>query len=145
MTKRFLFSIILATGLSSGTMGFALATADMRNEIILQRTLSWNGIPYRAYPSGTPELTVKRMTIPPHSALPWHRHSAPNAAYVLSGHLIVEDRATGLAQTYRAGQAFAESVDDVHRGRTDNEEAVVIVTYAGVPGMPLSIPEGEPK
>jgi quercetin dioxygenase-like cupin family protein len=113
---------------------------EVKTEILLQQTGSWNDIPYRAYPSGAPELTVKKMIIPPHTALPWHTHPAPNAAYILSGHLTVEDRATGRTAVYRAGQAFAESVNSVHRGRTDDEPAVVIVTYAGVPGEELSKP-----
>ena len=114
--------------------------------ILLKRTTSWNNIPYTAYPPGQPELTTVRITIPPHSSLPWHTHDMPNAAYLLSGQLTVEDRATGRKATYRAGEAFAESVHDVHRGVTGNEPAVVIVTYAGARGLPLAVPvEGELK
>ncbi len=118
----------------------ALQGGEVTTEILLQRTSSWNGRPYTSYPTGTPELTVKRMVIPPRTALPWHTHPVPNAAYLLSGHLTVEDRATGQTAIYRAGQVIAESVGSVHRGRTDDEAAVVIVTYASVPGAVLSQP-----
>jgi hypothetical protein len=37
-------------------------------------------------------------------------------------------------------------VDDVHRGETGDEPVVLLVTYAGTPGVPTSIPaKGEQK
>ena len=38
------------------------------------------------------------------------------------------------------GQAFGESVDTVHRGESGDETVVLLVTYAGTPGIPTSIP-----
>jgi len=108
--------------------------------VLLKRTASWNEVPYAAYPEGQPELTTVRITIPAHSSLPWHTHDMPNAAYLLSGHLTVEERDTGRRATYRAGEALAESVGHVHRGFTDSEPCVVIVTYAGTHGQRLSTP-----
>ena len=105
--------------------------AGAQTEVLLKRTASWNDVPYVAYPQGQPELKTVRITIPAHSSLPWHTHDMPNAAYLLSGHLTVEERDTGRTATYHAGEAFAESVHNVHRGVTDSEPAVVIVTYAG--------------
>ena len=113
---------------------------DPETNVLLRRTASWNEVPYAAYPEGQPELTTVRITIPAHSSLPWHTHDMPNAAYLLSGHLTVEERDTGRRATYRAGEAFAESVGNVHRGFTDSEPAVVIVTYAGTHGQSLSTP-----
>jgi quercetin dioxygenase-like cupin family protein len=110
-------------------------------DLLLQRTASWNDVPFAAYPQGQPELTTVRMTIPPHSSLPWHTHDMPNVAYLLSGRLTVEERDTGRSATYRAGEAFAESVHNVHRGVTDSEPAEVIVTYTGTPGQRLSVPQ----
>jgi quercetin dioxygenase-like cupin family protein len=131
----------------SGVVLTALATAiaasaqgAIKTEILLKQSSSWNRVPYHSYPSGTPELVIRKMLIPAHSALPWHTHSVPNAAYIVSGHLVVEDRASGQTASYRAGQAFAESVGPVHRGRTENEPALVIVTYSAVPGTELSTP-----
>jgi quercetin dioxygenase-like cupin family protein len=118
----------------------------INTEVLLKQSQSWNAVPYGSYPSGTPQLVVKKMLIPAHSALPWHTHSVPNAAYIVSGHLVVEDRASAQTATYRAGQAFAESVGSVHRGRTEDEPALVIVTYSAVAGTELSTPmEPQPK
>jgi quercetin dioxygenase-like cupin family protein len=108
--------------------------------LLLKATCSWNDIDYGAYPAGQPELTTVRMTIPANSKLHWHKHLMPNTAYIVSGELTVEERETGRTATYRAGQSFAESVDNVHRGVTGEEPVVAIVTYAGTQGQPLSIP-----
>jgi quercetin dioxygenase-like cupin family protein len=68
-------------------------------------------------------------------------HPVPNAAYVVSGELTIEDRASGAHHKVTAGQTFAESVRTSHRGVTGDQAAVVIVTYSGVEGTPLSIPD----
>ena len=116
------------------------AVASGHREVLLQATQSWNGKPYDRYPSGQPQLTLIRLRIAPHTALPWHTHPFPNAGYVLSGELTIHDRDSGKSQTFHAGQAFAESVDDVHRGVAGDAPVVLILTYSGVAGTPTSIP-----
>jgi quercetin dioxygenase-like cupin family protein len=108
--------------------------------VLIKTTSSWNDVRYESYPSGQPELTTVRMTIPANAKLPWHSHLMPNIAYILSGELTVEERTTGRTATYHAGQAFAESVGSVHRGVAGDEPVEVIVTYAGSRGQPLSVP-----
>lgn len=119
----------------------AQAAQTARKEVLLETDHAWNGKPYQHYPDGAPLLTVLKITVAPHAALPWHKHAVPNAAYVLSGTLTVQDRETGKSTTVHAGQALAETVDDVHRGINDGDEPVVlVVTYAGVAGVPTSTP-----
>jgi quercetin dioxygenase-like cupin family protein len=108
--------------------------------VLIKTTSSWNDVRYEGYPVGQPELTTVRMTIPANAKLPWHSHLMPNIAYILSGELTVEERATGRTATYHAGQAFAESVGSVHRGVAGDEPVDVVVTYAGSQGQPLSVP-----
>ncbi len=64
-------------------------------ETLLQSGQAWNGQTLQNYPSGELEITVMKMTIPAHSELPWHTHPIPNTAYILSGSLTIEDKATG--------------------------------------------------
>jgi quercetin dioxygenase-like cupin family protein len=109
-------------------------------EILLQTIQSWNGKPYTHYPTGQPQLTTIRLTIAPHTALPWHTHPFPNVVYVLSGTLKLQDRASGKTQVVHQGQAVGESVDDVHRGESGDETTVLLITYAGTPGVPTSVP-----
>jgi quercetin dioxygenase-like cupin family protein len=111
-----------------------------QREILLQTTRSWNGKSYTHYPKGQPQLTTLKVTIAPHTALPWHTHPFPNSVYVLSGTLTLHDRDSGKTLVVHQGQAVGESVDDVHRGESGEEPTVLLITYAGTPGVPTSIP-----
>jgi quercetin dioxygenase-like cupin family protein len=114
--------------------------ATAQREILLQTTQSWNGKPYTHYPTGQPQLTTLEVTIAPHTSLPWHSHPIPNVVYVLSGTLTLRDEASGKTLVVHQGQAVGESVDDVHRGEAGDEPAVLLITYAGTPGVPTSVP-----
>ena len=118
----------------------ANSVASGKREILLQTTESWNGKPYAHYPTGQPQLTTIKLTIAPHTALPWHTHPFPNVVYVLSGTLTLDDKASGKTQVVHQGQAVGESVDDVHRGESGDEPTVLLITYAGTPGVPTSVP-----
>ena len=111
-----------------------------QREVLLQTDKSWNGKQYTHYPAGQVQLTTLKVTLAPHTALPWHTHPFPNVVYVLSGTLTLHDKASGKTLVVHQGQAVGESVDDVHRGEAGDQPAVLIITYAGVPGVPTSIP-----
>ena len=133
--------ITAATSLSSAYAQSAATTvASAQREVLLQADHSWNGVPYTQYPKDRPQLTMLKLTIAPHSALPWHTHPFPNAGYVLSGTLTVHDKVSGKTKVFHQGDAFAETVNDVHRGETGDEPVVLLVTYAGTPGVPTSVP-----
>ena len=112
--------------------------AQIEKEVLLERSESWDGTPYTAYPSGPPQLTLIRLKIPARTQLPWHTHPMPNAAYIVSGELTVETRANGASRTLRQGQTLAEMVGTEHRGITGSTPVELLVFYAGTPGMPLS-------
>ena len=119
-----------------------LAHADnqpaIQKEVLSSGSASWDGTPYKAYPSGAPELTVLKITIGAHATLPWHSHPIPNAAYVVSGELTVEKKETGEKKVLTAGQVLPELVGQVHRGTAGDQPVVLIVFYAGSRGVPLS-------
>ncbi len=132
------------TAILAQNSGQSIATGH--REILLQTNQSWNGKPYTHYPTGQPQLTTIKLTIAPHTALPWHTHPFPNVVYVLSGTLTLHDKASGKTRVVHQGEAFTESVDDVHRGEAGDEPVVLLITYAGTPGVPTSIPaKGEQK
>jgi quercetin dioxygenase-like cupin family protein len=114
--------------------------ASGHREILLEATKSWNGTPYTHYPTGQPELTTIKVTLAPHTVLPWHTHPFPNSVYVLSGTLTLRDKDDGKTLVVHQGQAVAESVNVVHRGESGDEPTVLLITYAGTPGVPTSIP-----
>lgn len=131
--------ILVAAALCS--TAYAAEKPEIKAKVAMKETASWDGTPYKPYAGGQPLITVLEITIPPHTALPWHQHPVPNAAYVVSGELTIEDRLSGKSMKVGAGQAFAESVNSSHRGVTGDQQAVVIVTYSGIEGTPLSIPD----
>ncbi|MGS0740521.1 cupin domain-containing protein [Glaciimonas sp. GG7] len=112
--------------------------SSIQIETLLRSSTSWDGVPYQSYPSGKPELTVLRITIPANSELPWHTHPMPNAGYVLSGEITVEKKENGEKKLLRTGEVLPEMVDGLHRGVTGDTPAVLIVFYAGTKDMPLS-------
>jgi quercetin dioxygenase-like cupin family protein len=142
-----LTAIIAAASLSNAYAQAGAAKVEpAQREVLLQADQSWNGQPYTQYPKGRPELTMLKVTLAPHTVLPWHTHPFPNAGYVLSGTLTLHDKASGKTRVVHQGEAFAESVNDVHRGEAGDEPAVLLITYAGIPGVPTSIPaKGEQK
>jgi quercetin dioxygenase-like cupin family protein len=134
-------AILCATSLAAiAAQNGAPSVETGQREILLQTTQSWNGKRYTHYPKGQPQLTTLKVTIAPHTALPWHTHPFPNSVYVLSGTLTLHDRDSGKTLVVRQGQAVGESVDDVHRGESGDEPTVLLITYAGTPGVPTSIP-----
>ncbi|MCC7006937.1 MAG: cupin domain-containing protein [Ottowia sp.] len=110
----------------------------VQTQTLLRSSASWDGLAYKTYPQGSPELTVLKITIPAHTQLPWHTHPMPNAAYVLSGEITVEKKENGEKKLLTAGQVLPEMVSELHRGITGNTPAVLIVFYAGTKDMPLS-------
>jgi quercetin dioxygenase-like cupin family protein len=106
--------------------------------VLLKTDHSWDGVKYGSYPAGQPELTVLKISIPPHTALPWHTHPMPNAAYVLSGTLHVESKDGKHKTTLNAGDVLPEMVGTLHRGWTEESPVQLIVFYAGVKDMPTA-------
>ena len=130
--------------LFTALFGLNVATGDTNPEsgvstVLLKTDHSWDGVKYTAYSRGQPEITVLKMKIPAHTTLPWHTHPMPNAAYVLSGTLLVENKDGSLRKTLQAGDVLAEMVNTVHRGITGDQPVELIVFYAGVKGMPTAV------
>src|ERR1700754_250130 len=134
----------LGAGLGIAFAGAAFAqqpaqpsSSGIKVETLLKTDKSWDGTPYKGYPSGQPQLSVLKIEIPAHAVLPWHTHPMPNAGYVVSGEITVE-KEDGQKQTVKAGQVLPETVGSVHRGVTGDSPVTLIVFYAGTEGMPLS-------
>ncbi len=114
-----------------------------QTEVLLRTGFSWDGTPYRHYPEGTPEITVLKISVPPHSEVPWHLHPAPMVGYVLAGRLRVE-KENGESREVHAGEALPELVGARHHGVTGDEGVELIVFYAGARGLPISVPQPAP-
>lgn len=144
LTTRMLSTCTIVASLI--TPFFAAAHTDgtpgIHVEKLLETEKSWDGVLYKQYPQGTPQLTVLKISVAPNTSLDWHEHPIPNAAYVLDGAITVEKKATGEKQHLKAGQVLSEMVDNAHRGYTGKEGVTLVVFYAGEKGIPLSKPAG---
>lgn len=138
--KKLIPALITLSLISASALAKEPPTVPGKADKLLQSTTSWNGTKYGPYPKGQTQITMIKLTIPANSALPWHKHLFPNAGYVLQGQLTLEDRATGQSHTYKAGEAFPESVNRYHRGVSGDSETVLLLTYSGVVGQPTSVP-----
>jgi len=109
----------------------AMATEDdqsaVRSETLLRNTSSWDDEPYKSYSSGQPELSVLKITLQPNTELEWHSHPIPSAAYVVAGELTVERKKDGKKQILSPARRFP-----------GNEPVVLVVFYAGRPGIPVT-------
>ena len=138
MLCRIIISTLGALLLAMSVVAVAAETPAVKVETLLNASQSWDGIAYEIYPAGRPELTVLRLTIAPNTTLPWHTHPRPNAAYVVSGELLVEKQEGGAQKRLVAGDVLPEMVNAKHRGVSGDAGVVLIVFYAGTKGMKLS-------
>lgn len=136
MFKR--LSIVAVAALTTGAVQAQPAT-PIDSRILSQTSRSWDGTPYTAYPTGVPELTVRKVVMAPGARFDWHYHPMPAAGYVLAGELIVEALEGGKTITLTAGQVLPEMNNIVHRGTSGATTTELIVFYAGTPGMPLAV------
>src|SRR5215468_2876258 len=90
-----------------------IAAADnqfgIKSATLLHRSSAWSGLSYEAYSIGPVELSVLRITIPPHSKLKWHTHPMPNVAYVISGEITVEQQGVNKKRQFVAGEVVPET------------------------------------
>ncbi|MEM7027935.1 MAG: cupin domain-containing protein [Pseudomonadota bacterium] len=115
------------------------AIEPVYSEILAKDSVSWDGKEF-AYPTGVPEITIKKITIDPGGkelVLSEHCHTFPLAAYVLSGSVHVEEP-SGRYHIFRAGNAFIEVMNSWHKGKF-TEPTELIAFYAGSVDTPLSI------
>lgn len=119
--------------------------SKIQTQLLAETTKSWDGELLPKYPQGQPQVSIKRFIIPPKTALPMHKHPMINAAYVISGTLIVRTE-DGQEQTIKKGDTLIELVNKWHYGRNDGPDPVeLIVFYAGTEGEPLAIPKADSK
>ena len=119
--------------------GHALASPNpvVEELVTAHRTLGGRVV---AYPEGTPEMRVHRLTVPVGGKIPLHIHPSPVLVMVEQGKLSTVRIVDGaeVTDTIAAGEGFLEG----HPGEphyvinTGTEPAISLVTFASVEGMP---------
>lgn len=106
--------------------------------VVVKSETAWNGSSLGQYLAGAVELTILRVSVPPHASSDWHTNPTPVAVYVLSGEMWIEEQGTANRQLIRAGEGFAEIRDMVNRHGTGGPDgAELVVFFAGSPGVGL--------
>jgi quercetin dioxygenase-like cupin family protein len=135
--KKLLLALFLTSLLSSAV--HAGDATGVTTEVLAKTGISWDGSPLPAYPDKSPEITILRITVPVGISLQLHHHSVINAGLLLSGELTViteDDKMLHL----NAGDPIVEVVNKWHYGKnTGKVPAVILVFYAGVIDMPITI------
>lgn len=135
--RKFLFAACLTLLLSGNS--WALDAGTVTVDVLAKTTSSWNGATLPFYPSGQPEVTILKITIPPHFQLPLHQHPVINAGVLLQGELTVATKG-GKIHHLKAGDPIVEVVNTWHYGINEGDEpAEIIVFYAGIKGEPVTI------
>lgn len=141
LTLFLLGSALLLPGLQALADG---EPAGVTVQTLVRSSSAWNGTPLPAYPSGEPEVTVLRITIPPGARLPMHVHPVINAGMLIRGQLLVTSKA-GPTKQLKAGDGLIEMVNQPHYGTNNGmEPAEIVVVYAGVKGKPITVLEPAP-
>ncbi len=131
---------VLLAGILAASAALA-HSPEIEVHTLVKSTRSWDGAELPAYPAGVPEVTILRITIPPNTALPMHKHPVINTGVLLTGELVVTD-IDGAQIHLRAGEPIVELVNRWHYGRNPGDQpAEILVFYAGVEGMPVTIPQ----
>jgi len=131
--------LALALGLIISTVALSQDSTGIITSELVKSGSSWDGSPLPAYPTGKPEITILRITIPPGAALPQHQHPVINAGAVLRGELTVvtED---GKTLHLKAGDGLVEVVKKWHYGRnTGKTPTEILVFYAGAENTPITV------
>ena len=134
---QLLFSFI---GLVALTLNVHASERKIEAEVLLKSTKDWRGVTLPPYSEGQPEVTVAKITIPAGMALPLHEHPYMTAGVIIEGTIEVRTD-SGDTHIARAGDAVIELVNQAHGGANiGDEDAVILVVYAGVEGEPVTVP-----
>ena len=119
--------------------GQASIKQSIQVETLVKTTQSWNESPLPNYKPEHPEITALRISIPPHTKLPVHRHPVINAGILLKGSLTVISEA-GDTLHMNAGDPIVEMVNQWHHGENNGDDtAEIVVFYSGNVGVPVTI------
>jgi quercetin dioxygenase-like cupin family protein len=98
------------------------------------------------YPTGAPaKITAGEVDLPPGGATGWHKHTIPVVGTILEGELTVDYGSKG-KRTFKKGDVFVESINDIHRGtNTGSGTLRIYVVFVGAEGLQTSVPENGPQ
>ena len=95
---------------------------------LLRSSQSWDGVLLPDYPSGRPELIVRRLEFPVGQKTGWHHHTVINYGIVEQGDLTIVCL-DGTERTFHEGEALIEMFGTVHRGENRGSKPVILTMF----------------
>lgn len=125
MAKLAIVIGICIASISTGVY-FTIASDDISSQTILDtsKTVIDQDI---KYPTGSPLITSKIITIPVGAETGKHIHEYPMFAYVLEGEITIDYGDHG-TKTFVKGDSFVEAVNYTHNGKNTGSESTKILT-----------------
>ena len=102
-----------------------LASDDVSSQTILDTNKTVIGQDI-SYPSGSPQITSKIVTIPVGAETGPHLHEYPLFVYVMSGEITVDYGDHGI-KTFVKGDSFVEALNFTHNGKNNGDEPTEIL------------------
>ncbi len=131
-------TLIIALALVGAFASFTAAQVGLKAVTVLQTSTTATGQPIQ-FPQSRNQFTGVILEIAPGGQVGRHRHPAPNFVYVLEGEITIEAD-DHPARMYRAGEAFAESINTWHNGyNRGSVPTKVLVVFAGEEGQPVTV------
>jgi len=115
---------ILAVSVSLGAY-FATATNEVSSQTILDTDQTVIGQDI-SYPSGSPQIISKIVTIPVGAETGPHIHEYPMFGYIMKGEVTVDYGEQGI-KTFVKGDSIVEAINYTHNGKNNGSEPVEIL------------------
>ena len=111
------------------------------SELLLKSDQAWDGGKF-AYPKGKPEITSVKLSLEMGKDTPFHCHPIPTMGYISRGKVLVETK-DGKSMEVKQGDSVVEVMKTVHRGLAIENDAEIIVFYAGAKQIPVTVLESD--
>ena len=123
--------IVLATD-SVGVSSRPIATGSLAEVNLIVKTEDWK---VQLRTKGMTDVTTVENTVIPGGSFGWHSHPGPSIIIVKSGTITFYhgDDPTCAPHVYHAGQALVDTGNDVHVGRNEGAEDVVVIVTRLIP------------
>ena len=135
--------IVLATpGVGVTTVPIVAGNLDALNLNV--KTGDWK-LDFRT--KGQTDVSVVENHVAPGGAFGWHSHPGPSVVVVKAGTITFYrgDDPTCSPSVYHAGDAFVDSGNDVHIGRNEGTEELIVITIRFLPdGASTRIDQPDP-
>lgn len=107
---------------------------------LAETSTAWDGSPLPSYPRDMPVISIYKYIFPPHTVTNPHFHKIINCGVVISGTVTIVNK-DGTFHNFHSGEALVETDGEIHHGENrGDDDAVVIMFYAGDKETPRSIP-----